>query len=145
MKYFKIGVLILVFAGMAAALGHAEDIKFEASIDKKTVAIGESAQLGLTFYGTQNVPAPDIGNIEGCDVRYLGPSTMMTVINGSVSTSITHMYKIQPLRMGRFQFGPFTFKYEGIHTGPTRRSLPYQRKNQERPVKRRRQPAARRT
>lgn len=113
MKYLKIGILILVFAGMAAASGHAEDIKFEASIDKKTVAIGESAQLGLTFYGTQNVPAPDIGNIEGCDVRYLGPSTMMTVINGSVSTSITHMYKIQPLRMGRFQFGPFTFKYEG--------------------------------
>jgi len=113
MKYFKIGILILVFAGMAAALSYAEDIKFEASIDKKTVAIGESAQLGLTFYGTQNVPAPDIGNIEGCDVRYLGPSTMMTVINGSVSTSITHMYKIQPLRMGKFQLGPFTFKYEG--------------------------------
>lgn len=98
---------------MAAAFSYADDIKFEASIDKKTVAIGESAQLGLTFYGTQNIPAPDIGNIEGCDVRYLGPSTMMTVINGSVSTSITHMYKIQPLRMGKFQFGPFTFKYEG--------------------------------
>lgn len=92
---------------------YADDIKFEASIDKKTVAIGETAQLGLTFYGTQNVPAPDIGNIEGCDVRYLGPSTMMTVINGNVSTSITHMYKVQPLRMGKFQFGPFSFKFEG--------------------------------
>ena len=95
------------------AVTFAEDIKFEASIDKKTVAIGETAQLGLTFYGTQNVPAPDIGNIEGCDVHYLGPSTMMTVINGTVSSSITHMYKVQPLRMGKFQLGPFSFKYEG--------------------------------
>ena len=95
------------------AIALADDIKFEASIDKNTVAIGESVQLGLTFYGTQNVPAPDIGNIDGCEVRYLGPSTMMTVINGTVSNSITHMYKVQPLRLGKFQFGPFNFKYEG--------------------------------
>jgi hypothetical protein len=101
--------LVLLLASYACA----EDIKFEAGIDKSTVAIGESAQLGLTFYGTQNVPAPDIGNIDGCDVRYLGPSTMMTVINGTVSNSITHMYKVQPLRLGKFQFGPFTFKYDG--------------------------------
>lgn len=102
-------ILLCVFTGYV----YADDIKFDASIDKKTVAIGETAQLGLTFYGTQNVPAPDIGNIEGCDVHYLGPSTMMTVINGTVSTSITHMYKVQPLRMGKFQFGPFNFKFEG--------------------------------
>lgn len=98
---------------MTAGSLFADDVKFETSIDKKTVAIGEAAQLGLTFYGTQNVPAPDIGNVEGCDIRYLGPSTMMTVMNGAVSTSITHMYKVQPLRMGKFQFGPFSFKYEG--------------------------------
>lgn len=106
-------MLSCILAGVAVNFACAEDIKFEASIDKKNVAIGETAQLGLTFYGTQNVPAPDIGNIEGCDIRYLGPSTMMTVINGAVSTSITHMYKVQPLRMGKFQFGPFNFKYEG--------------------------------
>jgi len=106
-------ILFILLSLALRAIALAEEIKFEASIDKKTVAIGETAQLGLTFYGTQNVPAPDIGNIEGCDIRYLGPSTMMTVINGNVSTSITHMYKIQPLRMGKFQFGPFSFKYEG--------------------------------
>ncbi|MDP2928918.1 MAG: BatD family protein [Candidatus Omnitrophota bacterium] len=110
MKRFAI-VLILLCA--FARPIYADDIKFEASIDKNTVAMGESAQLGLTFYGTQSVPAPDIGNIDGCEVRYLGPSTMMTVINGTVSNSITHMYKVQPLRLGKFQFGPFNFKYEG--------------------------------
>ncbi|MBI5124399.1 MAG: protein BatD [Candidatus Omnitrophica bacterium] len=108
----KILIIFIGFFIFASELC-ADDIKFEASIDKKTTAIGETAQLGLTFYGTQNVPAPDIGNIDGCEVRYLGPSTMMTVINGSVSSSITHMYRVQPLRLGSFQFGPFTFKYEG--------------------------------
>ena len=95
------------------AVVFADDIKFEAIVDKKDAAIGETAQLSLTFYGTQNVPAPDIGNIEGCDLHYLGPSTTMTVINGTVSTSITHMYMVQPLRMGKFQLGPFSFKFEG--------------------------------
>jgi len=110
----KITICVLItILCVFAIYAFADEIKFEASIDKKAVAIGETAQLGLTFYGTQNVPAPDIGNIDGCDVRYLGPSTMMTVINGAVSTSITHMYKVQPLRMGKFQFGPFEFKYDG--------------------------------
>ena len=104
-----IGFWSLVISSYA----YADDVKFEASIDKKAAAIGETAQLGLTFYGTQNMPAPDIGNVEGCDIHYMGPSTTMTVINGSVSSSITHMYKVQPLRMGKFQFGPFSFKYSG--------------------------------
>ncbi|MDO8535415.1 MAG: BatD family protein [Candidatus Omnitrophota bacterium] len=109
----KRAAFLILLMSVFASYAYADDIKFEAAIDKKTVAIGESAQLGLTFYGTQNVPAPDIGNIDGCEVRYLGPSTMMTVINGTVSNSITHMYKVQPLRLGKFQLGPFTFKYDG--------------------------------
>ncbi len=114
LKFFKTITLFSFFTIFAiAGFVAADEIKFDASIDKKNVAIGETAQLGLTFYGTQNVPAPDIGNIDGVEVRYLGPSTMMTVINGVVSSSITHMYKVQPLRLGKFQFGPFTFKYEG--------------------------------
>lgn len=91
----------------------AKEIKFEASIDKQRIALGETAQLGLTFYGIQNIPAPDIGNIDGLEVRYLGPSTMMTVINGRVSSSITHIYSILPLRIGRFQLGPFSFSHKG--------------------------------
>lgn len=113
MRITAVLIILVAMLGFATQYSNADEIKFEASIDKKSVAIGETAQLGLTFLGTQNVPAPDIGNIDGCEVRYLGPSTMMTVINGTVSSSITHMYKIQPLRLGNFQFGPFTFKYEG--------------------------------
>jgi hypothetical protein len=109
----KILSLFILLSTALSAIAFADEIKFDASIDKKSVAIGETAQLGLTFYGTHNVPAPDIGNIDGVEVRYLGPSTTMTVINGVVSSSITHMYKVQPLRLGKFQLGPFTFKYEG--------------------------------
>ncbi len=91
----------------------AADVKFQANLDRNDITIGESTQLGLTFYGTQSMPAPDIGSIDGLDIHYIGPSTMMTVINGQVSSSITHMYSAVPLKTGRFQIGPFSFIYKG--------------------------------
>jgi hypothetical protein len=91
----------------------ARDIRFEVTIDKSRIALGERAQLGLSFHETQSMPAPDISNIDGLEIRYLGPSTMMTVINGQMSSSVTHMYTVLPLRIGKFQIGPFSFKHKG--------------------------------
>lgn len=108
-KLFTIMILLAAIAGPAEA----KDVRFEASIDKAQVAIGTAAKLGLSFYGTQSVPAPDLGNIDGLEIRYMGPSTMMTVLNGQVSSSITHMYSVLPLRLGKFQLGPFAFTYKG--------------------------------
>ena len=112
-RYLKILMLVIIALGAIAGGALAAEKKFEVSLDRNRVAIGEKVQLGLAFYGTQSMPAPDLGNIDGLDIKYAGPSTMMTVINGQVSSSITHMYIIQPLKIGKFQLGPFTFKYKG--------------------------------
>lgn len=112
----KISVLMII-AFLACSLTchvFAADVKFQANLDRNDITIGESTQLGLTFYGTQSMPAPDIGSIDGLDIRYLGPSTMMTVINGQVSSSITHMYSVQALRPGKFQLGPFVFQHKNV-------------------------------
>lgn len=103
----------LLFILISAELSFAGDVKFEISLDRESIAIGESAQIGLSFSGTQSMPAPDIGNVSGLDVKYVGPSTMMTVINGHVSSSVTHMYMVTPLKTGRFQLGPYNFKFKG--------------------------------
>jgi len=110
-----IRILFVVFlaASLVAGKAFAGDKKFELSLDRNRIAIGQKAQLGASFYGTQSMPAPDIGNIDGLEVRYVGPSTMMTVLSGQVSTSITHLYSVLPLKVGKFQIGPFTFKYKG--------------------------------
>ena len=114
-KYAKIFITVCLILCAAAGIALAKDAKFEANLDKDKIAIGESAQLGLSFQGTQSMPAPDIGNIDGLEVRYTGPSTMMTVINGQVSSSITHMYSVVPLKTGKFQIGPFSFTYKGTN------------------------------
>lgn len=113
MRKFKIFTLIGLILFSTTNLALAKEIRFEASLDKDKVAIGEAAQLGLSFQGTQSMPAPDIGNIDGLEIRYTGPSTMMTVINGQVSSSVTHMYSVMPLKIGKFQIGPFSFTYKG--------------------------------
>lgn len=112
MKNFRIITLIFILTFAICGAVSAGDVKFEVSLDRERVALGDTAQLGLSFRGTQSMPAPDIGNIDGLEVRYMGPSTMMTVINGQVSSSVTHMYLVQPLRVGKFQLGPFPFKYK---------------------------------
>lgn len=111
-KAFTSFSLIICISAICVGPLCAAEAKFEANLDRDTIAIGESAQLGLTFYGTQSMPAPDIDKIDGLSIRYLGPSTMMTVLNGQVSSSITHMYSVQPLRTGTFQLGPFKFQHK---------------------------------
>jgi len=106
-------ILLSIITMLELPLAWAAETKFEVSIDRRTAALGETVQLGLTFYGTQDVPAPDVGTINGLEIRYLGPSTMMTVLNGRISTSVTHMYRIAPLKTGKFQIGPFTFDHKG--------------------------------
>src|SRR3989338_4994311 len=114
MKKNGYGILILLLAALTVTdPAQAREVKFEVELDRSKVTIGDTAQLGLSFYGTQGMPAPDIGQIDGLEIRYIGPSTMLTVINGQVSSSITHRYTVQPLKIGKFQIGPFSFRYKG--------------------------------
>jgi hypothetical protein len=135
----KIIVFIFLILLVATGVAHAADVKFEVSLDRERLALGETAQLGLSFHGTQSMPAPDIGSIDGLEVHYIGPSTMMTVINGQVSSSITHMYTVQPLRLGKFQIGPFSFRYKNDNYNSNMVVLNV---TEERPLTQRPQPPA---
>ena len=87
-------------------------VRFEISVDKDVISLGEYAQLSLSFSGAQNIPAPKI-EIKDFKVNYLGPSTQISIINGRISSSITHIYTIFPLKTGKFKIGPFTVNYKG--------------------------------
>jgi len=91
----------------------ASDIQFEVTVDRTKIALGEALQLSLAFHGTQNVSAPKIDKIEGFDTRYLGPSTMVSIVNGVVTSEITHVYTLVPLKTGTFTIGPFSAEVQG--------------------------------
>ena len=102
--------LILISSNGYASVA---DIRFEAAVDRSSVVLGESVTLRLTFHGTTSMSAPDIGNIDSFDVRYAGPSTRMSIVNGTVSSSITHTYTLIPIQTGSFTISPISVSVDG--------------------------------
>ncbi len=107
-KIFSIVILSFVFSGTAFAA----DIKFQASVDRNKVSLGSAINLNLTFYGTQRMPAPQLPKIDGFQSRYQGPSTRVSMVNGKISSSITHIYTLIPMRVGKFKIGPLSLEYK---------------------------------
>ena len=91
----------------------ARELSFEATVDNNKVSLGSRLQLALSFNSSQDMPAPDLPAIDGFQSQYLGPSTMMSIVNGKVSGSITHNYLLLPMKVGTFKIGPFKFERNG--------------------------------
>ncbi len=104
---------IVLFVLLLVSAAGASDVLLEVTVDRNTVALGEALQLNLTFQGTQKVPAPQLDTIENFDTRYLGPSTMVSIVNGAVTSSITHVYTLIPLKTGTCTIGPFSIDVDG--------------------------------
>lgn len=112
-RWIPLVACYLLITLLFGTTGLAKDINFEVTVNKNKVSLGSSVQLNLSFYGTQDVAAPDLPDIEGFTWQYLGPSTRMSIVNGKVSTSITHMYILIPLKAGKFSIPAISIQYQG--------------------------------
>ncbi|MBL7068517.1 MAG: protein BatD [Candidatus Omnitrophica bacterium] len=108
----RVFILFLIIVSVSS-ISLAEDISFEVTADRNKVYLGSIVRLDLNFYGTQNIPPPDLPDIEGFKWQYLGPSSRISIVNGVTSTSITYMYTLHPLRTGIFQIPPLVVHYKG--------------------------------
>ncbi|MFH1061964.1 MAG: BatD family protein [Candidatus Omnitrophota bacterium] len=120
-KYLtNIFVFIAAFVYILNAQAFAKDISFRLDLDRDQVEVGDMVQLGLVFENTQSMPAPQLPEIEGLRTQYAGPSTQMTSLNGMMSSSVTHRYRIVVMKTGTFTIGPFSFAYNGDnYTSPS--------------------------
>lgn len=59
------------------------------------------------------MPALDLPQMDGFSSRYIGPSSSMSIVNGVVSSSVTHIYLLQAIKSGKFTLGPFEFEHNG--------------------------------
>ncbi|MFA5363341.1 MAG: BatD family protein [Candidatus Omnitrophota bacterium] len=115
-RFCQILILSLIFTFSAlsfAAVCFAKELSFEATVDRNKVSLGSSLQLALAFNNVQNMAALDFPPIDGFQARYLGPSTMMSIVNGKVSSSVTHNYVLLSTKAGNFKIGPFKLEYKG--------------------------------
>ncbi len=109
----KLLSFILFFALFLTSATYAAEIQLDVTVDRSRVALGEALQLNLAFSGTQSIPAPQLDKIEGFETRYIGPSTMISIINGAATSSITHVYTLIPLKTGTLTIGPLSIPVQG--------------------------------
>lgn len=104
-----ISIFLIAFSFTANAQS-----SFTASVDKDQVSLGDYFQLTLTFEGSQggkNFHPPAFNDF----MVLSGPnqSTRMQIVNGSVSSSISYSYILQPRDEGKFTIGAASIENEG--------------------------------
>jgi len=93
-------------------LVHAEEISVEATVNTATVELGSSFRLTITINGAE-APPLQLPKVDGLEVRYLGPSTKISLINGKMSRSTGLMFTAIPLKTGSLQIPAITIPLSG--------------------------------
>jgi tetratricopeptide (TPR) repeat protein len=102
-------LIALFFTGRALAA----DVSVQATVDTTDVLLGESFNLTIGIEGVQNVSPPGLYDLDGFNATYLGPSTQVSFVNGHMSASVSHRYRVTPTRSGDLQLGPFAVEVQG--------------------------------
>ncbi|MEO8604640.1 MAG: BatD family protein [bacterium] len=100
----------LLVTALAAQAADAP-IKVSATVEANDVAVGEPFVLSIVVDGAQNVPVPTV-EVDGFRSAYLGPSTQVSLVNGHMSQSVTHRYRMIADREGQFSLGPFVIGHD---------------------------------
>jgi hypothetical protein len=103
-------VMLSMVAGPQSAF--AEDVSVEATVNTTTVELGSSLRLTITINGVE-APAVQLPKIDGLELRYLGPSTKISLINGKMSRSTGLMFTAIPLKTGKLQIPSVTIPLSG--------------------------------
>ena len=107
--FFTLSFMLIISASLFA-----QDGTFTASVDRNNIGMGEQLQLTVTLNGSngmKNFRAPSFNDF----VLLSGPnqSTNMQFINGSMSSSISYTYILQPRAVGKATIGAATVELNG--------------------------------
>ncbi|HYD48238.1 MAG TPA: BatD family protein, partial [Terriglobales bacterium] len=106
-------ILLLLLLLVLPASPLQAEVSVRASVNPSRAHVGQTVALAIEIQNAQGVQAPALQNLDGFEARYIGPSTQMSIVNGQVSSSITHRYALTAEREGVFQLGPFSVEHAG--------------------------------
>lgn len=113
-------LVTLATAAPPLALPAAAEIVVTANIEPRTAYPREAATLVVTVQGSQAGKRPAIASVPGLEIRYLGPSTQVSIVNGSMSASVSHRLFVSGERPGTYEIGPIRVDVDGkIHDAGT--------------------------
>ena len=103
----------LVLLALVLARSASADVHVSATIQPTQVGVADVAELDFTIDGADNAAVPEVPAVEGLSVRYVGPSTQVSFVNGQVSRSVTHRFSVSASRPGAFTIGPLAVVVAG--------------------------------
>ena len=93
-------ILILAVLYLGTAPLHA--VTFTASLDRDTIALGESATLSLDFDGGSPKDIPALPEIPGLQIASAGQFNQINIVNGRASSTFAYRFELTPRRNGEF-------------------------------------------
>ena len=95
------------------AMGLSGQITVRATIEPNPIPLGESGQLKIVIEGSQKAEPPEMRNDQNLEFAYRGPNTQISWVNGAMNATITHVFQVRPLRLGKFRIPPQTLFVDG--------------------------------
>lgn len=86
---------------------------FQAMVNTNKINLGSVLQLTLACKNGKPDQPPEIPEIPDVDVRYLGPSTSIAIVNGNYSQTIAYIYTLFPQKVGHFEIPAITTSLNG--------------------------------
>jgi len=105
-NYILITILLLI---ATAPLTFAEEKELEVSLDANEISLGGSIRMDIIFPGIEDMPVPDLPDIDGFQVDYLRAYNFASKTDKGVLRSMRYTYILMPQKTGTFQIGPFAF------------------------------------
>jgi uncharacterized protein (DUF58 family) len=88
-------------------IAQAQDINFEASVDRTEVSTDEQITLTVSVSGNvKSIPEPELPPLNDFSVYSAGRSHNFSYTNGQLSSSVTFNYILAPRKAGKFTIGP---------------------------------------
>src|SRR5260370_8712930 len=75
---------------------------FTATVDRETVAVGESATLSLSFEGGEPKSIPVPPAIPNLQITDQGSSRNISIVNGQMTSSISQSFALTPMQPGDY-------------------------------------------
>jgi len=102
--------LLLFFTQFCSA----QNISFNASVDKTQVGLDEQITLTVSVSGdVKSIPQPELPPLDAFTVYSAGKSHNISYTNGHLSSSVTFNYVLLPRKVGEFTIGSARIELEG--------------------------------
>lgn len=111
-------LMLSLLLGMVAGPARA-DITLEAALSHLSFSVDQGTMLTVTVNGTSRVTSIEVPEVAGLRFHNRGQSSRVNIVNGEMSSSLTHTYLIQAEKPGTYTIPPIKVT-AGRETGVTK-------------------------